>query len=234
MKDFDAGSFKNWECDVCNKEKCPFTDTDNDELFMINYNSSDKCKCSVKTFKPLNGEMKLLLNLSKESENIQTRKTDQDFEDNTAIKPNLKYYEIHHFHKTTQQINYKTLSVFHSNICSLYANTQNLEILLHDLDYKFDVISLTETWNPESKKEKFLPKLIEGYHPYFGVTGSSIKGGCGMYVNENLNFIPRKDLESKMNIDGHELGCCWIEIINSKKCNTIIGTVYRHPSKKTN
>ena len=35
-----------------------------------------------------------------------------------------------------------------------------------------------------------------------------------------------------MNIDGHELECCWIEIINSKKCNTIIGTVYRHPTKK--
>ena len=129
---------------------------------MINYNSNDKCKCGVKTFKPLNGEMKPLLNLSKESENNQTHKIDQDFEDNAAIKPNFKYYEIHDFHKMTQQINYKTLSVFHSNICSLYANTENLEIILHDLDCKFDVISLIETWNPESKKEKFLPKLIEG------------------------------------------------------------------------
>ena len=91
MKDFGAGSFKNWECDVCNKEKFPFTDTDNDELSMISYNSNDKCKCSMKTFKPLNGEMKLLLNLSKESENNHTHKIDQDFEDNATIKPNFKY-----------------------------------------------------------------------------------------------------------------------------------------------
>ena len=235
MKDFHAGSFNNWECDVCNKEKFPFTNTDNDELFMINYSSNNKCKCRVKTFKPLNGEMKLLLNQSKESENNHTHKTDQDFEGNAAIKPNFKFYEIHDFHKMTQQINYKTLNVFHSNICSLNVNTENLDILLHDLDYKFDVISLTETWNPESKKENFLPKLIDGYRPYFGITGSSIIGGCGMYVNENLNFIPRKDLDTKINIDGHELECYWIEIINSKICNTIIffmhfcpGTITTH------
>ena len=35
-----------------------------------------------------------------------------------------------------------------------------------------------------------------------------------MSVNENLNFIPCEDLEMKINIDGHELECCWIEIIN--------------------
>ena len=99
-------------------------------LLLILTTINDKCKCRVKTFKPLKGEMKLLLNLSKESENNHTHKIDQDFEDNAAIKPNFKYYEIHDFHKMTQQINNKTLSVFHSNICSLFANTENVEILI--------------------------------------------------------------------------------------------------------
>ena len=83
IKEFHAGSFINWECDVCKKKNF---------LLLIPTTINDKCKCSVKTFKPLNGEMKLLLNLSKESENNHTHKIDQDFEDNAAIKPNFMKY----------------------------------------------------------------------------------------------------------------------------------------------
>ena len=54
----------------------------------------------------------------------------------------------------------------------------------------FVILALTETWNPEEKKENFFPKIIEGYHEYYGTTGSSGKGGCGVYINKFLNTIP--------------------------------------------
>ena len=71
------------------------------------------------------------------------------------------------------------------------------------------------------------PKLIEGYFCYYGNKGSSGKGGCGFYINDSVNQTPRKDLDGR-----HESESCWLEIITGKKCNLIIGVIYRHPSKQ--
>ena len=76
------------------------------------------------------------------------------------------------------------------------ANAEKMEDLLNDLDFKFDVLAVTETWNCE--KNKFSPHCIEGYHQYYGNTGSSGKGGCGFYINDTLNYIERKDLEIRI------------------------------------
>ena len=73
----------------------------------------------------------------------------------------------------------------HTNICSLQANIENLEILLHELEFKFDVISLTETWNPEEKIHNFNPKLLDGYNEYIGTTGTTAKGGCCFYYSNS-------------------------------------------------
>ena len=59
-----------------------------------------------------------------------------------------------------------------------------MENVLDDLDYKFDI-----------KTNKFSPHHIEGYQKYYGTTGSSSKGGCGVYVNESLNFTQCRDLD---------------------------------------
>ena len=55
--------------------------------------------------------------------------------------------------------------------------------------YDFDVIALSETWNPANANNLFLPKHIEGYHDYVGTTGSSLKGGCGFYIKDNLSPV---------------------------------------------
>ena len=73
---------------------------------------------------------------------------------------NLK---VHDFHKMTEKISpSKTLSIFYTNTCSVNTNTEKIENLQHDIDFKFGILTLTETWNPESKKEKFQPKKIDG------------------------------------------------------------------------
>ena len=65
-----------------------------------------------------------------------------------------------------------------------------------------------------------------------GVTGSSLKGGCGVYINSDLNYHVRKDLEIKIKTHECEIETFWIELIIDKQPNRLIGIVYRHPKKK--
>ena len=119
----------------------------------------------------------------------------------------------------------------HTNISSLQYNGDNLKLLLTNLEFKFDIIALSETWNPESKAHNFQPPIIDGYKDYYGTTGSSLKGGCGLYINEDLKPLPRKDLNIKIKEIDFEMETCWYEIIFDKQPNRLIGVVYRHPTE---
>ena len=144
----------------------------------------------------------------------------------------FKYYTIHEFHKlVTKSKKSNTLSLIHSNICSINANFENLETFLIDTEFKFDVITLSETWPPSNKAKSFTPPILPGYHNYIGNTGTSAKSGCGIYLNKDLNYIPRKDLNVSLADTSFEIETCWIEIINNNKPNTLVGVVYRHPHK---
>ena len=41
-------------------------------------------------------------------------------------------------------------------------------------------------------------------------------GGCGFYINEDLNYIERKDLNFKFKESDEECESIWIELINLK------------------
>ena len=102
------------------------------------------------------------------------------------------------------------------------------------MEFKFDVISLSETWNPEYKKQNVIPPKIEGYYDYFGTNGLPAKGGCEFYINDTLNIIPRSDLYVKLKDDTSEYEGCWVEVICNKGPNILIGVFYSHPNKKYN
>ena len=59
-----------------------------------------------------------------------------------------------------------------------------------------------------------------------------MKGGCGVYIKDSLCYIPRPDIDTKQN-DGlkYEFEAKWIEVINKKGDNIVIGVNYRHPRK---
>ena len=227
------------ECLSCICEKFPFGNMSNDELITTSYNSNDNCLCGTKSPKininNIPGKYKVSINpthLDKDTpiaNSIVENTTDQFID----LKPNFNYYDIHEFHKLKRnKIPKSTISLIHTNIGSLQANIEKLELLITDLEFKFDVISLTETCNPDIKKDIFSPKILEGYKNYLGITGSSSKGGCGFYLNVNLNFIERKDLNFKFKEDVEECESIWVELINKRKPNTLIGVVYRHPTPK--
>ena len=155
---------------------------------------------------------------------------DNQFNTHYSVEPNFDYYETHEFHTLKNKLN-DPFSILHTNICSLQHNGDNLNNLLAGLDFKFDVVALTETWNPDYKEHTFQPPLIDGYSKYMGTTGSSLKGGCGMYINSDLKPLPRNDLNIKIKDDDCEIETFWSEIILDKQPNRLICVVYRHPVK---
>ena len=58
------------------------------------------------------------------------------------------------------------------------SNQNNLINLLASIKTKFDVISLTETWNDNVNNAEFLPESIEGYNDYLGTPGTTKNSGC--------------------------------------------------------
>jgi hypothetical protein len=93
---------------------------------------------------------------------------DLQFDTCYSLEPDFKYYDTHDFHSLKDKL-VNPFSVLHTNICSLQSNGDNLIDLLSDLEFKFDIVAVTETWNPEEKKHKFSAPIIEGYCPYLGV-----------------------------------------------------------------
>ena len=92
---------------------------------------------------------------------------------------------------------------------------------------------MSETWTPIEKSE-VKPRKLEGYQNYHGDRGSSIKSGCGFYVEEGIKFKARKYLDIAYHDTDNEFQSTWIEILNGNKPNIITGVYYRHPKKNSN
>ena len=105
-----------------------------------------------------------------------------------------------------------------------------MEILLESLPIQFDILSLTETWHSKTKLHLFEAGLLCGYRSYIGQAGTSLKSGCGFYISNHLKFVPRKDLDVHFCNENNEFEAKWVEIININQPNTVIASIYRHPS----
>ena len=92
------------------------------------------------------------------------------------------------------------------------------------INVTFNIIGITETrLNKSSIRNTNID--LSGYSFEHTPTEANC-GGALLYIDNNINYIVRDDLciyRSK------ELESVFIEIINSKGKNTIVGCVYRHP-----
>ena len=122
-------------------------------------------------------------------------------------------------------------SILRTNICSINANSENLEILINSLEYNFDVLAVSETWNPKDKQVSPKFKHITDYQKFHGTEGHTLKSGCGFYIKEGIRFTPRKDLDITFADDKNDYQSCWIKVLLDKQSNILIGTFYRHPKK---
>ena len=121
--------------------------------------------------------------------------------------------------------NSNSLSLFHINACSLSRNFDDLQHLLGCTNKIFDIIAMTETRIKENVS--ITNNLsIKKYSIEFTLTESSA-GSTLLYIANHLSYKPRQDLNiCKKN----ELESTFIEIMNPKKSNIIVGVIYKHPS----
>ena len=115
-------------------------------------------------------------------------------------------------------------SIFHLNIASLSKHKSDLETLLTMLNFKFDIITITETKLQTSTQPTFDINLLN-YNLYQTPTEST-SGGTLIYVSKILNSKIRNDIKI---YKPRELESTFIEINNPRKKNTLIGCIYKHP-----
>ena len=149
-----------------------------------------------------------------------------------TLKPNFDYYDTDQFRKVKNLWNKKkSLGIFHTNICSLQKNVDSLEDLLHDLDYSFDVIALTETWY---KKETEGLYDFPGYSPeHIYQTNKASGTGATLFLKKGIEYKPRPDLTKCEEY----LECLFVEItgnVFNSPSNILVGVVYRPPNSDLN
>ena len=152
---------------------------------------------------------------------------DNDNEIETTL--NCKYYTIEDF-ENAKFNSEKTFSIFHLNIHSVERHISELRIILQMLNFHLDFICLTESKIQKDAEPK-VDININGYQTPFGTPTESSKGGVLIYAKTGINFKPRNDLNIYKT---KELESAFIEVINPKRTNSIIGVIYRHPCMETN
>ena len=93
------------------------------------------------------------------------------------------------------------------------------------LNHNFDILCITESKIMTGNDPK-VDINIAGYQAPISKPTEATKGGVLIYVREGINFKPRNDLAL---YKPKELESVFIEIINQKETNDIVGAIYRHP-----
>ena len=125
--------------------------------------------------------------------------------------------EIHH--------NNKSLTLFHINPCSLNKNFDDLQHLLSCTKKNFDIIAISET--RITKQVSLLNNLNLNHYSFEFTPTETPAGGTLLYVANHLSYKCCNDLNIYKK---NELESIFIEIVNLKKSNLLVGVIYSHPS----
>ena len=138
---------------------------------------------------------------------------------------NSNYYDIDQFQTLKRHEKNKSLSLFHINACSLSKNFDDFEHLLKCTNKVFDIVAVSQT---RITRNTSLTSNInfQNYSFEFTQTESNAEGTL-LYIANHLSYKPRTDLGLNKS---NQLESTFTEIINSRKSNTIVGCLYKHPN----
>ena len=112
------------------------------------------------------------------------------------------------------------------NISSLYRNFDDLHTLLSEINLKFDIIGITETRLKKKLNQKYKHKTLKGIQWNKLQLKQTVAALFYILIillttlsEMTLGSIKKKEIES-----------IFMEIINPKGKNVIVGCIYRHPS----
>ena len=150
--------------------------------------------------------------------NITENHTNRDPESDEKCR----YYDIEEIQTLNIPSKSKFSSMFHINTCSL-------EYLLKTTNMNFDIIAISET--VITKNINKIPKSNLNNYTFEFIPTEFSAGGTLIYVTNHLGYKPRTDPQIYKKRD---LKSTFIEIINPKISNVIIGWIYRHPNMDLN
>ena len=140
-----------------------------------------------------------------------------------AVK--CRYYDIEEIQTLKIPNKSTSLSIFHINTCSFSRNFDDLEYLLKTTNMNFEIIAISEI-RITKNINKITNKCAFEFTP-----NESSAGGTLIYVANHLAYKPRTDLQI---YNKRDLKSTFIQIINPKKSNIIIGCIYRHHNMDLN
>ena len=200
-------------CIKCNEDLLPFFPT-------LNKNHNDVTRIS---------ELSSLNSVKSFFKGLNEINNDQINDNNDSLPPiNCKYEDITSFNYSNNKMEF---SLFHLNIASLSKHKEELETVLTMLNFKFDIIGISETKIIKNITPNYDTSL-KGYTLYSTPTKGD-KGGVSLYIANHHKCKERKDLDS-ICYNSYELESKFIEIIHQNQKNTLIGCIYRHPSMDVN
>ena len=140
------------ECSKCTKDKSPFHSVDNMDIACLLIHNSH---VNAKKQTLYQGLKSIFLTTKYKVDSGKTDKPNSSHTDYSdmmtdgfILQPKFKFYQTHEFHRFVNNLpGNKGFIFFHRSICCLQANFGNL---IYDLDHQFSVVTLSETWTPQS------------------------------------------------------------------------------------
>ena len=223
-----------WYCLWCNESILPFNHIEHDVTFR---QSLLEFYCTVHTnvLKDLSNLAFIPFEFNDEHSSTPLFDINPDYhffnEYNSCITGNCNYYLEDSFNDFMDtHVDFRdSFSLMHHNINRLNKNNINLSSYLDNINHKFTIIAITETWLNESNADLF---NFPYYQHICHYRDNRAGGGVSLFVKDTCSFIERKDMiidtESKVceslfiEIDGKSVG--------SNK-NIIVGVIYRPPDR---
>jgi len=160
------------------------------------------------------------------SENSNLNDIDVDNNHINHIYPNLtecKNYKFEEFNNLNIDVN-KDLKILNWNIRSLSAHYDELIGFLTCINYKFDIISLTESWLSDSNQHLY---NVDGYDSFHSLRPPGKRGGgITVLVNSDLKAKCIKNAQ----LSNDCLETLFIDIKTKDNKHLFLGSVYKPPS----
>ena len=219
---------ESWYCIDCCSSIFPFNSLSSNKNFLTCCTSPDSDSNFIQ-LKELENDHNSSL-LLKPSPNLEllvnqfNNATPENNNDPEKISSS-KYYDIHEMHNLKIPHKNKSLSLFHVNACSLNKYSDEFQHLLSSTKNVFDIIAVSET--RITKQVSLLNNLNLNHYSFEFTPTETSPGGTLLYIANHLSYKCRNDLNIYKK---NELESTFIEIVNPKKSNIIVGVIYRHPS----
>ena len=123
--------------------------------------------------------------------------------------------------------NPKFLSLIHINVRSLNSKFTSLELLLSNINEKFDIIAISETWFSSDTPHSLFN--LDGYSLHYASRKNKQGGGVALYISNLLSFHSAKVYCSENIFES-----IFIEVSVGESRNVLVSCIYRTPGSCIN